>query len=204
MTINPIVLAFPLLLILMLLIALRLRENARIKRLREWLQVADASDNVFSPEMIKDLPETAQRYLQHAIAPGTLLASRVEIKMTGSIQPNPGGAWMPFEAQQILTPGRGFIWQAKAKMAGFLPVHVTDSYAGGEGRMQVSLLGFLPGVNASSPDVTKSAAGRLVGECVWLPAALLPRHGALWEELDSTHAQVTLSLDDLTTPLTLS
>ena len=81
-------------------------------------------------------------------------------------------------------------------------MEVTDHYAAGEAGMRVALFGLLPLVNASGPDIAKSAAGRLLGESVWLPAALLPQNGAVWEEVDSSHAKVTLSVDDLTTTLT--
>ena len=185
------------------LVVLRMRENARVDRLRKTLQVARASKQVFSPEMLKGLPETAQRYLRHAIAPGTPLARRVEITMTGSIQPKPGGAWMPFTAQQILTPGSGFVWKADARQ-GFLSMQVTDSYAAGEGKMRVALFGLIPIVNASNPDVSKSAAGRLLGEYVWLPSALLPQKGVVWEGIDSTHTRLTLSIDELSTTFTFT
>ena len=70
--------------------------------------------------------------------------------------------------------------------------------------MRVALLGLLPMVNASNPDIAKSAAGRLMGEYVWLPTAFLPQYGAVWQEVDSLHAEVTLTVDDLTATLTLT
>ncbi|MCK5119473.1 MAG: hypothetical protein KAQ78_07820, partial [Candidatus Latescibacteria bacterium] len=159
---------------------------------------------VFSPEMVEGLPSVAQRYLLHAIQPGTPLARRVELKMSGTIKPRDDAPWMPLQASQILTPGRGFIWKAEVEAAGPVFMSVTDHYAAGEGRMRVALLGLLPMVNASNPDIAKSAAGRLMGEYVWLPTAFLPQYGAVWQEVDSLHAEVTLSIDDLTTTLTLT
>ena len=185
------------------LLVLRMLENARVNRLRKTLQVAQASKKVFSPEMIEGLPETAQRYVHHAIAPGTPLSRRVEITMTGEIQPKPGGAWMPFTAQQIITPGSGFVWQATARQ-GVLSMQVTDSYAAGVGKMRVALFGLIPMVSVSNPDVSKSAAGRLAGETVWLPVALLPINGAVWEGIDRTHARVTVSIDGMSTTVTLT
>ena len=70
--------------------------------------------------------------------------------------------------------------------------------------MRVALLGLLPMLNASNPDIAKSAAGRLLGESCWLPAAFLPQYGAVWQEVDSLHAEVTLTVDDLTATLTLT
>jgi hypothetical protein len=172
---------------------LRIVDNSRMNRIWSSLQVSGDSEKVFSPDMVEGLPDVAQRYLLHAIQPGTKLARRVELKMSGMLKPKEDARWMPLQATQILTPGRGFIWKAKA-----------DHYAAGEGRMRVALFGLLPMVNVSNQDIAKSGAGRLMGEYVWLPAAFLPQNGAVWQEVDSLHAKVTLTIDDLTTTLTLT
>jgi hypothetical protein len=177
---------------------LRLVDDSRMNRIRSSLQISGKPEAVFSPEMVEGLPDLAQRYLLHAMQPGTPLARRVELTMSGIIKPRDDAPWMPLQATQILTPGRGFIWKAEAEAAGPFFMSVTDHYAAGEGRMRVALLGLLPMVNASNPDVARSAAGRLLGESVWLPAAFLSRHGAIWREVDSLH------VDDLTTTLTLT
>ncbi|MBW2005188.1 MAG: hypothetical protein JRI72_11380 [Deltaproteobacteria bacterium] len=183
---------------------LRFVDDSRMNRIRSSLKVSGDSEKVFSPEIIEGLPELAQRYLLHAIKPGTPLARRVELKMSGMLKPKEDAPWMPLQATQILTPGHGFIWKAKAKAAGPIFMNVTDHYANGEGRMRVALFGLLPMVNASNPDIARSGAGRLMGECVWLPAAFLPQNGAVWQEMDSLHAKVTLSIDDLSAALSLT
>ena len=192
-----------LLLAFVVLLTLRWREHARVAKIWTSLQATEAPEVVFAPEMLDGLPEVAQRYLRHTIAPGTALARRVELRMTGSIQPKPDGPWMPFEARQILTPGSGFVWQALAKQ-GFLSMRVTDSYAAGAGKMHVALFGLVPMVNVSNPDVSKSAAGRLLAEYIWVPSVLLPKNGAEWQAVDSTRARVTLTIDEVTTPIMLT
>ena len=161
-----IVLAGILFLTIALLGVLRFVDDSSVNRIWSSLQVSGESEKVFSPEMVESLPDVAQRYLLHAIQPGTPLARRVELKMSGMLKPNDDAPWMPFQATQILTAGRGFIWKAKAKAVGPVFMRVTDHYAAGEGRMRVALLGLLPMVNASNPDIAKSAAGRLMGEYV--------------------------------------
>ena len=183
---------------------LRIVDNSRVNRIWSSLQVSGEPDKVFSPEMVEGLPAVAQRYLLHAIQPGTQLARRVELKMSGMLKAKEDATWMPLQATQILTTGRGFVWKAKAKAVGPIFMSVTDHYAAGEGRIRVTLLGLLPMVNASNPDIAKSAAGRLLGESCWLPTAFLPQYGAVWQEVDSLHAKVTLTVDDLTTTLTLT
>ena len=198
------VLAGILLIAIVALWILSISDNSKMNRIRSSLQVSGDSEKVFSPEMVEGLPDVAQRYLLHAIKPGTPLACRVELKMSGMLKPKEAGPWMPLQATQILTPGRGFIWKAKAKAAGPIFMNVTDHYANGEGRMRVALFGLLPMVNISNPDIARSGAGRLMGECVWLPTAFLPRNGAVWQEVDSLHAKVTLTVDDLSAALTLT
>jgi hypothetical protein len=184
------VLAGILFLAIVVLGVLRIVDDSRVNRIWSSLQVSEK-------------PEGMQRYLLHAIKPGTLLARRVELKMSGTIKPD-DASWMPLQATQILTPGRGFIWKAKAKAFGPVFIRVTDHYANGRGRMHVSLFGLLPMVNVSNPDIAKSAAGRLLAESCWLPTAFLPQNGAVWQEVDSLHAKVTLTVDDLTATLTLT
>ena len=105
---------------------LRLVDDSRMNRIRTSLQISGKPETVFSPEMVEGLPAAAQRYLLHAIQPGTPLARRVELKMSGTIKPKDDGAWMPLQATQILTPGHGFIWKAEAKAAGPIFMSVTD------------------------------------------------------------------------------
>jgi hypothetical protein len=128
----------------------------------------------FVPELLGALPEPARRWLTHAIAPGTPLASAVELTMRGQIRL---GTWRPFTARQILAVPAGFVWAATARVAG-LPVVGFDSYLRGTGAMRWRILGLLPVVSEDGPDVTRSAAGRLAAEST----ALVPtgfRH-ACW------------------------
>jgi hypothetical protein len=182
------VIAGILILAIAVLAVLRFVDNSRMNRIRSSLQVSGEPDKVFSSEMVGGLPDLAQRYLLHAIQPGKPLARRVELKMSGMLKPKEDAPWMPLQADQILTPERGFIWKAKAKAAGPVFMNVTDHYAAGEGRMRVALFGLLPMVNVSNQDIAKSGAGRLMG----------------WQKVDSLHAKVTLTIDDLTTTLTLT
>ena len=198
------ILAGILFLAIVVLGVLRIVDDSRVNRIWSSLQVSEKPEGIFSPEMVEGLPDVVQRYLLHAIQPGTPLARQVELKMSGTIKPRDDASWMPLQATQILTPGRGFIWKAKAKAVGPVFMRVTDHYANGMGRMHVSLFGLLPMVNVSNPDIAKSAAGRLLVESCWLPTAFLPQHGAVWQEVDSLHAKVTLTVDDLTATLTLT
>ena len=87
----------------------------------------------FDPAMVDPLPEPARRYLLHTFAPGAPLASAARLDMHGEIRLQ--GVWYPFEAEQVLSWERGFVWHARAKVKG-LPVSGFDRLIDGEGAMR--------------------------------------------------------------------
>lgn len=150
-----------------------------------WRDIPPTS-GVFDRTTIAHLPEAAQRYLGHAIAPGTSLASAVRLEMRGEIKLK--ARWIPFEADQVLRWDRGFIWRAKTRM-GALTIKGTDRFIDGQGAMRWKLLGLFPVMSAGGPDISRSAAGRFQAESMWLPSALL---SARWSQQDATHLQVVV------------
>jgi hypothetical protein len=140
--------------------------------------------------MVDPLPEAARRWLRHAIAPGTPLWGSVVLTMRGEIRL---GGWRPFTARQVLSPPRGFIWAATARVLG-LPVTGFDRYSSGSGQMDWRLVGLVPVMTASGPDVTCSAAGRLAGEMALLPTSF---RAATWSRgADEDHTVVTWRIDE--------
>lgn len=152
----------------------------------------------FPPMQFSTLPESAKRYLKHAISPNTRLANAVRLKMHGEIKLK---GWQPFQAEQIIRYHKGMIWQATVWMNG-LPVFGWDRLVEGEGAMQWKLLGLLPVAKASGPDTTRSAVGRMQGEYVWLPSALL-NSAVSWHDIDSAHVQAYSTFLNETTYLQL-
>jgi hypothetical protein len=81
------------------------------------------------------------------------------------------GRWLPFTAEQVISRDRGMIWSARVRMFG-LPIRGSDRLVDGRGSMRWRLCGLIPVMSAAGPDITRSAAGRLGGESVWLPSVL--------------------------------
>ncbi len=173
--------------------AARARQEHAIDALWRELR-APAGSEGFDPGMVDGLPAPAQRYLRRAIAPGTPLARSVRLTMHGTLRLRPGGEALPMRAEQVLSPPAGFIWRARVGR-GALRFRGFDRYGHAQGRMRWWLLGLVPIVRAGGPDVTRSAAGRLGGEAVCVPAALLPARGAAWEAVDDGTARVRLVVD---------
>jgi hypothetical protein len=128
---------------------------------------ATPTELVFNSDKIAHLPEPAKRYLEHAIAPGTKLASAVRLKMHGEIKLK---QWIPFTAEQVICWEHGLIWSATAWMNGFLPIVGSDRVIDGIGAMQWKMLGLFPVMTASGADITRSSIGRLQAESLWLPS----------------------------------
>jgi hypothetical protein len=180
----------------------RARELAETARLWTRLESpAGWQDDYFRADLVAELPEPAQRYFLHAIRSGTKLARVVTLEMGGSLRLQPNGAWLPMEARELLSLPGGFVWRATARQ-GLLWFSGVDSYLDGRGQTRFWLCGLIPIVRAGGPDVSRSARGRLAGEAIWNPAALLPQRGVSWAHVDQQSARATLAIDD--EPISLS
>jgi hypothetical protein len=140
------------------------------------------SERRFEPARIQALPEAAQRYFKLAIAPGTRLASAVRLQMHGEIKLK---SWFPFSAEQVIRWDRGMIWRAAIRMHG-ISVRGGDSFLDGHGSMRWKLFGIVPIVNAGGMDITRSAAGRVNVESIWLPSVLCDDEVS-WTASDASH-----------------
>jgi hypothetical protein len=144
-------------------------------------------DRVFRPERVSAFPAAARRYLEHAIAPGTPLASAVRLEMHGEIKLK---GWSPFHAEEVINIDRGMIWRASVRTGGF-PIRGSDRIVDGEGRMRWKLIGLIPILTASGADISRSAAGRLAAELIWLPSALCSPD-VTWLARDDRHIRAVL------------
>lgn len=146
---------------------------------------------LFSFDMIADLPEPAQRFFTFAIAEGRPLYTVAMIEMEGQFgmgnKANPN--YQPMRATQVLAAPEGFIW---AMSGGSEAMRMGGSDSGTWTRFW--LFGTLPVVRAGgTADHLRSAFGRYVSEAVfWTPAALLPGPDVIWEAVSENAARVTM------------
>jgi Family of unknown function (DUF6544) len=153
---------------------------------REWAEVATTPRpaSQFELPVVATLPEAVQRWLRHAIPEGTPLFQSAELEMAGEIRI---GRWRSFTARQVLAPGRGYIWAARTHVGG-LPVSGFDRLTRGSGEMRWRLLGLVPVLSATVPDVSRSAWGRLAGELVLVPTAFQRATWAAGSDADAALA----------------
>ncbi|KPQ05872.1 MAG: hypothetical protein HLUCCA12_12875 [Rhodobacteraceae bacterium HLUCCA12] len=147
----------------------------------------------FDASMIADLPEIAQRYFTRAIEPGTPLHRVVSLEMEGTFTLN--GTPMPMAASQILAPvTRGFVWEASIGQ-GFMRFSGSDGYVALDGPVnswtRFWLHGLIPLARVGgTPDHARDAAARAMLETIWVPASLLPQHGARWVQTGPDSAEI--------------
>ena len=78
-------------------------------------QSAPRASRAFDPQEFAHLPAGVRHYLGHAIAPGTLLASAVRLRMHGHIRL---GKWRHFNAEQVILASGAMIWRARVRLPG--------------------------------------------------------------------------------------
>lgn len=168
-----------------------------------WQRLARPTGDpaTFDPAAVDGLPAPVGRWLTHVITPGTPLRRTLLLAMHGEIRI---GSWRPFTARQVIGPD-GFVWAAET--GGLLRVRGFDRYTDGEGEMRWRLLGLVPVMSATGPDITRSAAGRHAAEALTLvPAAALAPE-VVWRGLDEHRAtgavthrgfdhEITIEVDD--------
>ncbi len=178
---------------------LRLQRARHLRALNQlWTHLARPGAAVtFAPEMAEDLPAPARRYLLRAIAPGTRIARAVELRMHGGMRLQRKGEPAPFTGEQIISEG-GYIWRARVRSRA-MQISGYDRFVNDEAELRWWLYDTFPVASAAGANVSRSAAGRLAGEFIFLPGALLPQRGAEWQAIDDSTAlvRVTIGLEQV-------
>ncbi|MBC5785255.1 hypothetical protein H8N03_20075 [Ramlibacter sp. USB13] len=150
----------------------------------------------FSPELVAQLPEPAQRYFLHALQPGARLAGIAELAMEGelSLGTRDDPKVQPMRARQVLAAPEGLLWEVQAGRA-WMRIAGSDGMVGERSWTRLRLFGILPVVRAGgTADHLRSAFGRACAEAaIWAPASLLPQAGVRWLDAgpDTARALVT-------------
>jgi hypothetical protein len=156
----------------------------------EWAALAEPTPSApaFDPGAVRDLPKPVRRWLVHTISPGTPLHRRVELAQHGRIRI---GSWRTFTARQITAGLEGYVWACATRVLG-VPVYGYDRLAGGSAAMVHRAFGRVALVNETGPDLTRSAAGRLVSETIWTPAVALDP-AVTWRPVDNGTATAVVA-----------
>lgn len=184
--------------------ALKVRDDRYVASIwRSLEEIARGSGETFGLEMVEGLPEPARRYFLHAIRLGTPLASGFHWRYHGSLRTGRDAPWMNLRADQLLVRDRGFVWKARVTR-GPLLMTGADHYLDGDSRMRIAAFGLVPVVNASGPDIARSASARLLIEGIALPPALLPGPNVEVQAVDESRFRVVVTLREGPTPITIA
>lgn len=184
--------------------------SAAFKAEKEFAKTLSAPEQpagTYDPAMVKALPEIAQRYFNHAIAPGTPLFSRVELEMSGAFLLGDKAKHQKYQmaARQALRPPHRFVWIPELR-SGVMSIVGSDALTNDGAWTRFWLFGIAPvAESTSSPDLVRSARFRAAVEgALWVPTSLLSREGIIWEQLAENTARVTLANTEHPIVLTLT
>lgn len=127
------------------------------------------------------------RYLRHSMHPGSEPADAAEVGVRGLVRVGP--AWLPLRAVDVVAPRVGY--RLSATIAGV--VRLTEDQHGDEVVRRESL-GRLEEEDDSLDAVRHARTHRALA-ALWVPGALRPESGAIWEHVDDHHLRVVA--DDL-------
>lgn len=175
--------------------ATRWHARANTVRAEMLARQPDVRSNYDATEIL-DLPAPVQRYFATVLQPGTQHARSAHVSTEGVFLLDvEADDWTPFTAEQLITTGPpGFDWFARMPVFPGVDVLVRDSYVDGAGRLRAAIGGLVTVAKAGgTPEAAEGELLRYLAESVWVPTALLPRHGVRWTAIDGRRALATLT-----------
>jgi hypothetical protein len=151
------------------------------------------TQSLVTPEMLQDLPEVVQRYLNYTEIIGKPQIDTVYLRQTGKFRQGLDRPWMPMSAEQWYTTNPpGFLWKAQFKLAGLPLLHAQDKYQSGQGHMFGKLAGLFTVFNVRGEKLDQGAMLRYLSEMIWFPSAFLDEN-ITWKSRDDHTAEVTFT-----------
>jgi len=159
---------------------------------------AVAEPHIVSEDDLSGLPEPVRRWLRWAQVVGKPYPATIRLTQKGRFRQAAGGVWMPFTAEEVFTTEPpAFLWKTTMQMFPLVSIVGRDRYIGGQGSIQMRLLGVVPVADAAGPAMDQGALLRYLNETMWFPAAVLSPSIA-WESIDANSARATIRHGDVT------
>jgi hypothetical protein len=167
------------------LAARQLRQDVRAL----FASATDAAPRRYHEAQLAGLPAPVQRYFRRVLPEGQPYLRGARLRHTGQFKTGLDKGWVDIEGEQYLVAGPpGFIWQGTTSQ-----FTARDEYVNGHGRLRVRLLGAVPVVDGAGPHFDQGELLRWLGECAWLPTALLPSEQLQWSAVDEHSARLSLT-----------
>ncbi len=148
---------------------------------------------IVTADLLKNLPEPAQRYLNYTGVIGQPWINTVCVKYTGIFRLGADRPWLPIKAEQVYaTNPPGFHWNARLKMFGLWIVKGDDTYQAGHGHMFGKIAGLYTIFDARGAELDQGTMMRYLNEMTWFPIALLSDY-ITWQAVDQDSFDVTFT-----------
>lgn len=175
------------------------------EQLRRGLRPAIAAQ--FHASDVDSLPEPVRRYFLHVLKEGQPIIRTATITTEGEFAM--GGrqnSWKPFHAEQLFTTQpAGFDWDARIRIIPGINVFVRDAYVARNGILNAKVIGLFTVADAEqSKELAEGELLRYLAESAWLPTALLPSQGVVWQGIDDSTAIATLTDGAISVSLTFT
>lgn len=157
---------------------------------------APASLPPVSLAALDGLPAPVQRYLRLALQDGQPRVTTARLEQSGRLRTGvESDQWLDFEAVETIVPdARGFVWDARVRLAPLLHVAVRDAYVDGTGSADVAFQSAVPlSAQRGGHELDAGDLYRLLAEAPWAPTVLLPREGLTWARINDRRALASLT-----------
>lgn len=164
------------------------RFSIRIERLRRSLR----DTGVQAQEGLPDLPPLVRAFAERngGRRDGPHVVRMIQ---TVEMRLKPGADLFPLTAiQDSGTRAPGFVWDARGRMAGVLPIRILDSYVAGTGLLEVRVAGGIRVARATGSHIDKGEAMRFLAELPWNPDAILSASALEWAPIDARTVEVSM------------
>lgn len=145
---------------------------------------------------LADLPAPVQRYFRAVLTSGQPIVTAPRLTQIGTFNMGTSAdQWKPFTATQDFESARpGFVWNATITLFPGFPMRVVDAFTSGKGLLRPTLLDlYSMGTLQGTGEIARGELLRHFAESAWFPTALLPNQGVVWQAVDDTSAQATMT-----------
>jgi len=154
---------------------------------------AASNSRVVTEDMLRNLPEAAQRYMAYTGVLGKPWINTASIRYAGRFRTGADRPWLPIKAEQFYTTDPpGFVWKARLKMAGLWLMSGQDKYQAGHGHMFGKVAGLFTVFDARGEEIDQGSMLRYLNEMTWFPIALLGDNVG-WQAVDDHSVDVTFT-----------
>ena len=193
--------------ILLLVVVINIaRVNFQKSATAEITRILNASSSIQHETIyngVETLPIIVQKWLRTSRSTN-IPPSHLKIIQKGEMRTKPDGSWISFKATQFNTiDPPAFVWNSQVNAGALITIAGRDKFENGKGNMIIKPLFIYPLANSSGDEIDQGAMIRYMSEIVWYPEAALAKYFQ-WQEVDSTHAQLTMTYGGITASGTFS